>query len=101
MGKSCPDIESSDAPLKQQASGTAFPHQPFAAVDEPASAVDGQAITGYFLEASLSLDGGLPPHQPVVPSLEGLRLRADRQCAGLPGGGRLVPVQHHDVCGKG
>jgi hypothetical protein len=72
MGKSSPDIESSDAPLKQQTSGTAFPHQPFAAVGEPTPAVNGQAITGYFLEASLPLDGGLPPHQPVVPSLEGL-----------------------------
>ena len=61
--------------------------QPAAALDKPAPAVCGQAITGYLLEGTLPLDGGLAPHQPVVPSLHGLRLRADRDCAGLAGGG--------------
>jgi hypothetical protein len=87
MWKSCPNFKPTYSTLEKKTGGTAFPHQPFAALDKPAPAVCGQAITGYLLEGSLPLDGGLAPHQPVVPSLHGLRLRADRDCAGLAGGG--------------
>lgn len=87
MGKSCPNLEPSDCTLEQQARGLALVPQAAAAFVEPASAVGRQAITGYLLEAALPFDGGLAPHQPVVPSLHGLRLRADRDCAGLAGGG--------------
>jgi hypothetical protein len=72
MRKSSTYLEPADCALEQQAGGAAFPHQPLAAFHEPASAVNGQAITGYFLEASLPLDGREAPHQPVVPSLDGL-----------------------------
>lgn len=101
MRKSSAHIEPTDCTLEQEAGSAAFPHQPLAAVEEPAPAVQGHAVTGDLLEAALPLDGGAAPHQPVVPCLDGLRLRADRQCAGPAGGGRLAPVQHHEVCGKG
>ena len=87
MGKSCPNLEPPDCTLKQQARGLALVPQAAAAFVEPAPAVCRQAITGYLLEAALPFAGGLAPHQPVVPSLHGLRLRADRDCAGLAGGG--------------
>lgn len=87
MGKSCTNLESPDCALEQQARRPAIVPQAAAAFVEPAPAVCRQAVTGYLLEAALALDGGLAPHQPVVPSLHGLRLRADRDCAGLAGGG--------------
>ena len=87
MGKSCTNLEPSDCPLKQQARSLALVPQAAATLVEPSPAVCRQAITGYLLEAALPFDGGLAPHQPVVPSLHGLRLRADRDCAGLAGGG--------------
>jgi hypothetical protein len=87
MRKSCPNFKPTDCTFKQEACRLAFIPEAAAAFDKPAPAVCGQAITGYLLEGTLALDGGLAPHQPVVPSLHGLRLRADRDCAGLAGGG--------------
>lgn len=101
MGKSSPNLEATNGTLKQQARRLALVSQPAAAFDEAAPAVCRQTVTRNLLEAALPLDGRLAPHQPVVPSLHGLRLRADRDCAGPTGGGKGLPVQHHKVCGKG
>lgn len=86
MGKSCPNFEPTNCPFKQNASRLALVPEAATALEEPASPVRGQAITGYLLEGTLALNGGLAPHQPVVPSLHSLGLRADCDCAGLPGG---------------
>ena len=86
MGKSCPNLEPTNCPFKQDASGAAIISEAATAFKEPASPVRSQAITGYLLEGTLAFNGGLAPHQPVVPSLHSLGLRADCDCAGLPGG---------------
>ena len=86
MWKSCPYFKGSNRPFKQYASGTAIISEAATAFKEPASPVRSQAITGYLLEGTLAFNGGLAPHQPVVPSLHSLGLRADCDCAGLPGG---------------
>ena len=98
MRKSRSYIKVSDQPLKQQACTAAFVTQAATAFDEAASAVHRQAVSRYFLEAALALDGAAAPHQPVVPCLEGLRLSADRHSEGLTGGGWATPVQHNEVC---
>lgn len=98
MRKSSTHFKAPHLPFKQEACGTAFVAQAFAAVGEPAVSIYRQAVTGYLLEAALALDCAMAPHQPVVPCLEGLGLSADRQCAGPTGGGHAPPVQDHKVC---
>ena len=101
MGKSRPHVEVPDEPLEQQACAAAFIPEAAAAFDETASAVQRQAVPCDFLEAALSFDCARAPHQPVVPSLEGLGLSADRQCEGPTGGGWATPVQHHQMGREG
>jgi hypothetical protein len=72
MGKSCPNLEAPHRALKQQAGGPNLVPQAAAALDEAASAVHGQTVTGNLLEGTLPFDCRVAPHQPVVPSLEGL-----------------------------
>lgn len=101
MWKSSPYIKPRNCTLKQKACGLTVISKATAAVDKPAPSVQRQAVPGDLLEAALPLDCGAAPHQPVVPSLHGLRLRADRDCAGPTGGGQGFPVQHHEVGRKG
>lgn len=101
MGKSSTNLEPPDCTLEQQACRATLVPQAAAAFNKPAPAVLREAVPRDLLEAALPLDGGLPPHQPVVPSLHGLGLSADRDCAGLAGGGQGFPIQHHHVGWKG
>ena len=101
MRKSSTNLETPHRALEQEAGVLHLVAQAAAAVHKPAPSVQRQAVPGDLLEAALPLDCGAAPHQPVVPSLHGLRLRADRDCAGPTGGGQGFPVQHHEVGRKG